>query len=79
MPEKPVLTGFSRATKPASTGPSQFSCGLQLPLLGVKNRTKPDLKTLNISIPVADKLVKELAGHCTTIQDTAIPASCIHL
>ena len=27
MPEKPVATGFSRATKLTRTGPCQFSCG----------------------------------------------------
>jgi hypothetical protein len=27
MPEKPVATGFSRATEPTRTGPSRFGCG----------------------------------------------------
>ncbi|KAF8232525.1 hypothetical protein L208DRAFT_933182 [Tricholoma matsutake] len=54
MLEKPVVTGFSRATKPTRTGPSRFSCSCsklgascnRLPILWLKNRTKPDLKTL---------------------------------
>ena len=60
MLERPVPTSFSRATKPTRTGPVGSvvvlpiwamvwaGCGPQLPLLGVKNWTEPDLKTLEL-------------------------------
>ena len=56
MLEKPVVTSFSRATEPTRTSPIQFGCSCSklgascnwLPILGSKNQTELDLKTLYI-------------------------------
>ena len=49
MHKKLVKTGqnrFFEATEPSKTGLKQFSCSCQLPILGPKDWTKLDLKTL---------------------------------
>ena len=61
MLERPVPTGFSRANKLTRTGPVSSvavlpiwatvwtGCSPRLPLLGAKNWTELDLKTLSAS------------------------------
>jgi len=74
--KKPVLGGPVRS--PQYLGRSLTGCGPRLPVLGAKNRTEPDLRTLGIDAEFDDGLnIKEVTTQAFSLlgEDGIIRAS----